>query len=89
MLERINLHDFDVFLKENKRPKYINLLLPGAVVSGQVDEITPETIRLGDVSIATGLQNVGMAVLVVPRERILGWGKGNITPPPVLPTHSK
>lgn len=78
MLEPIDLRDFNDFLKENERPSYIHLVLPGVVVSGQVDDVTKEIIRLGDVSINGMLQTLETAVLIVPRERILAWGKGKI-----------
>ena len=75
MLDKLDSFDFDQFLKENKRPNYVHLVLPGAVVAGQIDAVTQETIRLGDVTVSAGLKVIEIAFLVVPRERILAWGR--------------
>jgi hypothetical protein len=75
MSDTKNDFDFDQFLKQNPHPKHVRLVLPGAVVSGQVDDVNPKAVRLGDVTVSAGMQVVEFAFLIVPRDRILAWGK--------------
>jgi hypothetical protein len=76
-----NDHDLDTFLKENPHPDYIHLVLPGAVVSGQLTlnkTITTETLELINATVYSGSVPVSIENLIVPFKRILAWGSGEI-----------
>lgn len=81
MLGKIDMRDFDDFLKQNQSPKIIHFILPGVVISGVFEDYTPETIHLHNATIYTGLQAIKMPLSIIPRERIIAWGAGKVKAP--------
>lgn len=75
MIDLNQMHDLKTFFDKNPRPNYVRLVLQGSVVSGQVDEVLNDSVRLGDVTISAGAQVESAAYLVVPFTSIMAWGK--------------
>lgn len=71
------------FIESIDPSEVIHLVLPGAVISGEIDIPSPEkgkTIRLENARIYAGLQTVeDVSVVIVPYEKILAWGYGEVS----------
>lgn len=75
MIDLNQMHDLKTFLNKNPSPAYVRLVLSGSVVSGQVDEVLNDSVRLGNVTISAGVQVEEAAYLVIPFNNITAWGK--------------
>ena len=72
--------ELDIFLKENSRcdSDPVHLVFSGMVVSGQVAYFNDDAVLVISPTICNGESVVESETVMMPIDRILSWGKGEI-----------